>query len=93
MRKLCGRGHLTNAAKNKIPNDFCSNRDPTEFARQFLTMNDTLVHHYTPETKPQSKQCGGGGSRQFNAKESKVNLICREDHYQLVLGLERNPVN
>ncbi|UYV81473.1 hypothetical protein LAZ67_20001298 [Cordylochernes scorpioides] len=30
-------------------------RDPTEFVQQFVTMDETCVHHYTPATKQQSK--------------------------------------
>lgn len=30
--------------------------DPSEFLRRFITTDETWVHHYTPETKEQSKQ-------------------------------------
>lgn len=30
-------------------------RSPTDWVRRFVTMNETWVHHYTPETKQQSK--------------------------------------
>ena len=28
----------------------------TEFLRRYITVNETWIHHYTPETKEQSKQ-------------------------------------
>jgi hypothetical protein len=31
-------------------------RNKAEFLRRFITMDKTLVHHFTPETKEQSKQ-------------------------------------
>lgn len=31
-------------------------RDPKDFFRRFITVDETWVHHYTPETKEQSKQ-------------------------------------
>lgn len=30
-------------------------RNPSEFLRRFVTVDETWVHHYTPETKEQSK--------------------------------------
>lgn len=36
-------------------------RNPTEFLRRFITVDETWVHHYTPETKEQSKQWVGPG--------------------------------
>jgi histone-lysine N-methyltransferase SETMAR len=45
------------------------NRDPTDFVRRFVTMDETWVHHYTPETKQQSKQwVEAGGSAPKKAK-------------------------
>lgn len=32
------------------------NRNPTDFFRRFVTVDETWIHHYTPETKQQSKQ-------------------------------------
>jgi hypothetical protein len=35
----------------------CFNKNNTDFVRQFITMDETLIHHYnTPESKQQSKQ-------------------------------------
>jgi len=42
--------------------DFCKEvwcqfqRNPTDFLRRFITIVKTLIHHYTTETKQQSKQ-------------------------------------
>ena len=32
------------------------NKNKTDFVRQFIIMDKTLIHHYTPESKQQSKQ-------------------------------------
>jgi hypothetical protein len=32
------------------------NKNKTDFVRRFITMDDTWIHHYTPESKQQSKQ-------------------------------------
>lgn len=45
-------------------------RNPDEFLRRFITVDETWIHHYTPETKIQSKQWIEAGS---NApKKAKV---------------------
>jgi len=31
------------------------NKKKTDFVRQFITMDETWIHHYTPESKQQSK--------------------------------------
>lgn len=31
-------------------------RDPKQFLRRFVTVDEILIHHYTPETKVQSAQ-------------------------------------
>lgn len=64
MRKLCARWvpHLLNADQKQMRKRFSQQcldrfkRDPTDFVRRFVTMDETWVHHYTPETKQQSKQ-------------------------------------
>ena len=38
-------------------------RNPTAFLRQFITVDETWIHHYTPETKEQSKQWVEHGGR------------------------------
>jgi hypothetical protein len=32
------------------------NKNKTDFVRRFITMDETLIHHYTPESKQQSKR-------------------------------------
>jgi hypothetical protein len=32
------------------------NKNKTDFFRRFITMDETWIHHYTPESKQQSKQ-------------------------------------
>jgi len=36
-------------------------RNPAEFLRRFITVDETWIHHYTPEMKEQSKQWVGPG--------------------------------
>lgn len=44
-------------------------RNPEEFLRRFITVDETWIHHYTPETKVQSKQwVEAGGSAPKKAK-------------------------
>jgi len=31
------------------------NKNKTDFVRPFITMDETWIHHYTPESKQQSK--------------------------------------
>jgi histone-lysine N-methyltransferase SETMAR len=31
-------------------------KNKTDFVRRFITMDETWIHHYAPESKPQSKQ-------------------------------------
>lgn len=77
MRKLCARWvpHLLNADQKQMRKRFSQqsldrfNRDQTDFVRRFVTMDETWVHHYTPETKQQSKQwVEAGGSVPKKAK-------------------------
>ena len=35
-------------------------RNPKEFIRRFVTVDETCIHHYTPEIKEQSKQTSPG---------------------------------
>jgi hypothetical protein len=32
------------------------NKNKTDFVHRFITMDETWIHHYTPESKQQSKQ-------------------------------------
>lgn len=46
------------------------NRNPSEFLRRYITVDETWFHHYTPETKEQSKQWIEAGTRA--PKKAKV---------------------
>jgi len=48
------------------------NRNPKEFLRRFVTVDETWIHHTTPETKEQSKQWVSSGERA--PKKAKVGL-------------------
>jgi histone-lysine N-methyltransferase SETMAR len=37
------------------------NENKTDFVRRFITMYETWIHHYTPESKRQSKQWAEAG--------------------------------
>ncbi|UYV66036.1 hypothetical protein LAZ67_3006256 [Cordylochernes scorpioides] len=57
--------------KSKCANDIRRKvwTDLKDFVRRFVTMDETWVHHYTTETKQQSKAVGGaGGSAPKKAK-------------------------
>ena len=45
-------------------------RNPKEFLRRFVTVDEIWVHHYTPEMKEQSKQYTSSGERA--AKKAKT---------------------
>ena len=38
-------------------------RNPKEFLRRFVTVDETRIHHYTPEMKEQAKQWTSAGKR------------------------------
>ena len=38
-------------------------RNPKEFLRRFVTVDETWIQHYTPEMKEQSKQCTSSDER------------------------------
>ena len=94
MQKLCTWWvpHLLNADQqqtHKLHSQQCLDqfkRDLTDLVWRFVTMDETWVHHYMPETKQQSKQW-------FIPKESKVDCICWKGHGQCVLGCQRDPIN
>jgi hypothetical protein len=62
MKKLCSRWvpHLLTAdqkrTRMKISEQCleCLNKNKTDFVRRFITMDETWIHHYTPESKQQS---------------------------------------
>ena len=62
-------------------------RNPSEFLRRFVTVDKTWVHHYTPETKEQSKQWIGPGVT--NSKEGKNNFFGEQGYGYCFLGCKR----
>lgn len=77
MKKLCARWvpRLLTADQKCIRmkiSEQCLDRfhkDKTHFVRRFVTMDETWIHHYTPESKQQSKQwTESGGSAPKKAK-------------------------
>jgi len=64
MKKLCTRWvqHMLTAdqkcTRMKISDQCleCFNKNETDFVCRFITMDETWIHHYTPEFKQQSKQ-------------------------------------
>ena len=64
MKKLCARWVLQlltiNQKRIRIStseqNWAYFNRNPKEFLRRFETMDETRIHHYTPESREGSKQ-------------------------------------
>ena len=64
MKKLCARWVLclltADQKRNRMKiSEQCLehfNKNKTDFVRQFIIMDKTLIHHYTPESKQQSKQ-------------------------------------
>jgi histone-lysine N-methyltransferase SETMAR len=69
MKKLCARWLpclLTADQKHtrmKISEQCLEhfNKNKTDFVHQFITMDETWIHHYTPESNQQSKQCTEAG--------------------------------
>jgi hypothetical protein len=64
MKKLCTRWVLClltadqKCTRMKISEQCLErcNKNRTDFVHRFITMDETWIHHYTPESKPQSKQ-------------------------------------
>jgi hypothetical protein len=64
MKKLCARWVLRlltayqKHPRMKISEQYLGhfNKNKTDFVHQFITMDETWIHHYTPESKQQSKQ-------------------------------------
>jgi len=90
MKKLCARRVprllTTDQKRNrkKISEQCleCFNKNKTDFVRRFITMDETWIHHYTPESKEQSKQWTEAG---YSAPK-KVGSISRKGHGIGVLG-------
>jgi histone-lysine N-methyltransferase SETMAR len=64
MKKLCARWvpRLLTADQERTRMKFSEqclerfNKNKTHFLRRFITMDETWIHHYTPESKQQLKQ-------------------------------------
>lgn len=64
MKKLCARwvSRLLTIDQKRTRKDFSKQglsmltRNPQDFWRRFVTVDETWIHHYTPESKQQSKQ-------------------------------------
>ena len=64
MKKLCARWVLRlltadqKRTRMKISEECLEhfNENKTDFVRRFITMDETWIHHYTPESKQQSKK-------------------------------------
>lgn len=69
MKKMCARWvpHLLSSEQKRIrartsaDNLELFKKNPVDFKRRFVTMDETWIHHYTPETKIQSKAWIGHG--------------------------------
>ena len=60
-----------NKRTHEITSDQCLTlfkRNPEEFLRRFVTVDETWIHWYTPETKEQSKQWTSPGERGLKEK-------------------------
>ena len=51
--------------------------NPDEFLRRYITLDETWIHHYTPETKEQSKQRIFEGKRAL--KKAKTLMTWKMD--------------
>ena len=99
MRKLCARWvpHLLNADQKQMckwHSQQCLDRfkkDPTDFMRWFVNMDETWVHHYTP--KNQTAVEAADVCWWLNTKEIGVHCICWKSHGQCVLRCQMVPVN
>jgi histone-lysine N-methyltransferase SETMAR len=70
MKRLCTRWvpHLLTADQKLIRMKMseqcleCFNKNKTDFVHRFITVDETWIHHYTPESNQQSKQWIEAGS-------------------------------
>lgn len=91
MKKLCARWvpRLLTLDQKRVRMDVSSDnlerfkRNPTEFLRRFITVDETWVHHHTPESKEQSKQWTERG--ELAPKKAKA-PICWKGDGECILG-------
>uniref|UniRef100_T1HW85 Uncharacterized protein n=1 Tax=Rhodnius prolixus TaxID=13249 RepID=T1HW85_RHOPR len=63
-------------------------KNPHDFKRRFVTVDETWIHHYTPETKEQSKQWVTKG--ESAPKKGEDRSFGRKDYGDCLLGFARN---
>ena len=54
------------------------NRNPSDFSRRLVTIDETWIHHYTPESKQQEKQWvgpDGTAPKREKAQQSTENVM------------------
>jgi hypothetical protein len=54
------------------------NKNRTDLVRRFITMDETWIHHYTPESKQQSKQwteAGCSAPKKISSDQSAGKLM------------------
>jgi len=64
-------------------------RNPSEFLRRFITVDETWIHHYTPESKQQSKQCIGPGEPQPQPQRRQKQFYRRIRLWRLCFGMRK----
>ena len=72
MPRLLTIDHKCNRVTTSIECLALFNRNKVEFLRRFVTVDETRIHHNTPETKQQSKQWALPG--ESASKKAKVGL-------------------
>uniref|UniRef100_T1IGK9 Transposase n=1 Tax=Rhodnius prolixus TaxID=13249 RepID=T1IGK9_RHOPR len=63
-------------------------KNPQDFKRRFVTVDETWIHHYTLETKEQSKQWVTKGDSA--PKKGEDRSFGRKDYGDCLLGFARN---
>uniref|UniRef100_T1HM88 Tc1-like transposase DDE domain-containing protein n=1 Tax=Rhodnius prolixus TaxID=13249 RepID=T1HM88_RHOPR len=71
-----------------ISNERLFQKNPQDFKRRFVTVDETWIHHYTPETKEQSKQWVTKG--ESAPKKGEDRSFGRKDYGNCLLGFARN---
>ncbi|GFV40390.1 uncharacterized protein TNCV_4750561 [Trichonephila clavipes] len=76
MRKLCARWVPRKQCREvECLAKFHSNK--AEFSRRFIAMDETWVHHFTPDTKEQSKQWTEKGEPAPKKRRRLFHLLAR----------------
>jgi hypothetical protein len=61
------------------------NKNKTDFVRQFITVDETWIHHYTPESKQQSKQWTEAAG--YSAPKNTSSFHQQESSWHLCFGM------